>query len=112
MANLKQKNNSRLFMDPCYPKIDKSTFNGGADWKQFYGYGDAPKPLGRDVDIRLFVDLTQRSRTDFMVFINMSLIQWLSKRQPTLETSVFGAEFVAMKHGIESVRGLRYISCA
>ncbi|KAL7523480.1 hypothetical protein ACHAXR_000197, partial [Thalassiosira sp. AJA248-18] len=58
MAYLKQKHNSRLFMDPCYPKIDKSTFNIGADWKQFYGDvteaipHDAPKPLGRDVDIR------------------------------------------------------------
>ena len=25
-----------------------------------------------------------------------------------METSVFGAEFVAMKHGIETLRGLRY----
>jgi hypothetical protein len=38
----------------------------------------------------------------------MALIVWLSKRQPTIETSVFGAEFVAMKHGIETLRGLRY----
>jgi hypothetical protein len=30
------------------------------------------------------------------------------KKQPTIETSVFGAEFVAMKHGIEKLRGLRY----
>ena len=38
----------------------------------------------------------------------MALIIWLSRRQPTIETSVFGAEFVAMKHGIETLRGLRY----
>jgi len=38
----------------------------------------------------------------------MALIIWLSKRQPTIETSVFGAEFVAMKHSIETLRGLRY----
>jgi hypothetical protein len=38
----------------------------------------------------------------------MALIIWLSKCQPTIETSVFGAEFVAMKHGIETLRGLRY----
>jgi hypothetical protein len=38
----------------------------------------------------------------------MALIIWLSKRQPIIETSVFGAEFVAMKHGIETLRGLRY----
>jgi hypothetical protein len=33
---------------------------------------------------------------------------WLSKKQATIKTSVFGSEFVALKHGIETVRGLRY----
>ena len=37
-----------------------------------------------------------------------ALIQWFSKKQSTIETSVFGAEFVAMKIGMESLRGLRY----
>jgi hypothetical protein len=32
----------------------------------------------------------------------------MSKKQATIETSVFGAEFVAMKHGIKTLRGLRY----
>ena len=36
------------------------------------------------------------------------LVMWLSKKQATIETSVFGSEFVALKHGIETVRGLRY----
>ena len=36
------------------------------------------------------------------------LFQWLSKKQPTIETSVFGAEFVAMEIGMEILRGLRY----
>jgi hypothetical protein len=40
--------------------------------------------------------------------MNMALIVWHSKRQATIETSVFGAEFVAMKHGMETLRGLRY----
>jgi hypothetical protein len=31
----------------------------------------------------------------------MALIDWVSKKQATIETSVFGAEFIAMKHGIE-----------
>ena len=30
------------------------------------------------------------------------------KRQLTVETSVFGAEFVAMKHGVETLQGIRY----
>ena len=40
--------------------------------------------------------------------MNMALIDWMLKKQATVETSTFGAEFVALKHGIERVRGLRY----
>jgi hypothetical protein len=38
----------------------------------------------------------------------MLLINWLSQKQPTIELSVFGAEFVAMKSGVEVLRGIRY----
>ena len=38
----------------------------------------------------------------------MAPIVWFSKRQATVETSMFGAEFVAMKQGMEALRGLRY----
>jgi hypothetical protein len=38
----------------------------------------------------------------------MAPIVWFSKRQPTVESNVFGAEFVAMKNGIETFRFLRY----
>jgi hypothetical protein len=38
----------------------------------------------------------------------MALIEWISKKQATIETSVFGAEFVAVKHVIEKLRGLQY----
>jgi hypothetical protein len=91
------------------------------DWKEFYGDvreaipSNAPEPCGQSVNIRMYVDSnhagekrTRRSRTGFFVFINQGLMQWISKRQATIETSVFGAEFVAMKLGMESLRGLRY----
>ena len=32
----------------------------------------------------------------------------MSKKQATIEGSVFGAEFVAMKTGVEALRGIRY----
>ena len=51
---------------------------------------------------------TRRSRTGFFIFLNSAVITWMSKRQPTIETSVFGAEFVAMKQGVETLRGIRY----
>jgi hypothetical protein len=76
---------------------------------------DAPIPRGKEVDLRLFVDsyhageqLTRRSRTGFVIYLNMVPIVWFSKRQPTVESSVFGAEFVAMNNGIETCLGLRY----
>jgi hypothetical protein len=38
----------------------------------------------------------------------MAPVVWFSKREPTVESRVFGAECVAMKNGIETTRGLRY----
>ena len=38
----------------------------------------------------------------------MALITRFSKKQMTVESSVFGAEFVAMKHCVEELRALRY----
>ena len=40
--------------------------------------------------------------------MNSALVNWLSKKQATIETSMFGAEFVAMKQVMEAVCGLRY----
>ena len=36
------------------------------------------------------------------------MVDWLSKKQSTVETSVFCAEFRAMKHGIESLHYICY----
>jgi hypothetical protein len=120
MAYLRAKHNSRLVFDPTYPEIDMTVFQQ-CDWKEFYGDvseaipTDAPEPLGKDVDVRMMVDsdhagdkLTRRSRTGYLIYVNNALVDWLSKRQPTIESSVFGTEFVAMKHGMEKLRGLRY----
>jgi hypothetical protein len=44
----------------------------------------------------------------FYFFLNMLLINSLSQKQPLIELSVFGAEFVAMKLSLEALRGIRY----
>ncbi len=44
----------------------------------------------------------------FFGFMNTALMQWFSKQQAMIETSVFGAEFMAMKIGMESLRGPCY----
>jgi hypothetical protein len=119
-AYLKAKHNSRMVFDPSYPVIDESQFKEH-DWSNFYGDvkeaipPNAPEPLGKEVDLRLYVDSshaddakTRRSRSGYFIFLNSAPVAWLSKKQSTIETSVFGAEFVAMKIGVEALRGLRY----
>ena len=44
-------------------------------------------------------------------FLNTALIDWLSKNQSTSEGSVFGAEYVTMKTGVEALKGIRYKLC-
>ena len=120
-AYLKKRPNGVIVLDPTYPDIDLSEFNDGADWTNFYGNvkeaipENRPKPRGKTLVIRMFVDsdhagdkLVRRSRTGFIIYLNNAPIIWYSKRQGTIETSVFGAEFVAMKVGLETCRGLRY----
>ena len=52
--------------------------------------------------------MTRKSRTGFLVFLNSALINWLSKKQTSVEASSFGSEFCAMKQCTEYVRGLQY----
>jgi hypothetical protein len=117
MGYLQLKHNSRLIFDPTYPDIDQTAFPS-FEWMEFYSNveeaipPDMPPPLGKDV---MMVESdhagekrTQCSRTGFIIFCNLAPIIWLSKQQATIETSVFGAEFVAIKHGIKTLRGLRY----
>ena len=74
-----------------------------------------PKPLGKLVRFRMYVDsdhagdkVSRRSRSGFVIYNNGAVVDWLSKKQSAIETSVFGAEFCTMKHGIENLHGLRY----
>ena len=43
-----------------------------------------------------------------LIFPNTTLIYWFAKKQLGLETSSFGAEFIAMKQCCEYLRGLRF----
>ena len=121
MGYLKWKHNSRLFFDPTYLDIDFDAFNDGAEWKEFYGdvteaiSPNAPDPRVKYADLRMWVDsdhagykMTRRSRTGYFIFLNTALINWLSKKQATIEGSLFGAEFVSIKTGVEDLRVIRY----
>ena len=54
-------------------------------------------------------DKTNRfSRTGYMIFMNISMIDWHTKKQSTVGGAVFGAEFVVMKQGVEALRSISY----
>ncbi len=79
---------------------------------------DMPEPLEKSIDLHMMCDSdhagdkrTRRSCTGFRIFCNMALIDWVYEKQATIEISVFGAEFVAMKHSIEKLQGLQYKLC-
>ena len=120
-AYLKRYHNARIVFDPSYPEIDRDMFER-RQWSSIYGEDlkediplNAPEPLGLEFLMRAYIDadhagdkLTRRSRSGLLVFLNSAPMYWMSKKQTTVETSSFGSEFMAMKHGTEYLRGLRY----
>ena len=88
MSYLKVKHNSRLVLDPTYPAINYDEFKQDEDWTRFYQDAkepmppNVPKPFGKEVELRGFVDSdhagdkrTGRFHTGFLIFMNMSLIR-------------------------------------
>ena len=43
-----------------------------------------------------------------LILLNKAPIIWYLKRQNTVETSMFGSEFIAMKTAVKMIEGLRY----
>ena len=112
--------NSGLAFDPSCPDIDHSNF-WDCDLKDFYESAmeaipcNIPPPRGKEVNLQIFRDSnyagdkqTRRSRTGFMIYVNMSLISWYFKKQSTIKTSVFGKDFVAMKVKVETLQYIQY----
>ena len=76
---------------------------------------NAPKPKGARVQITCFVDadhagdqVTRRSRTGILIYVNKAPIMWYSKRQNTVETSTYGSELVAMRLAVDMIKALKY----
>jgi hypothetical protein len=112
--------NAIFVFDPFYPSVDIGTFIK-TDWQYMYGDvkemipSDAPVPRLKEVDLCLFVDydhagekFTRRSRIGFIIYLNIAPLVLFYKRQPTVDSSVFVAEFVAMENRSETWRGLSY----
>ena len=75
---------------------------------------DAPEPLGRPVCTVTYVDAnlhhchtTGRALTGILHFVNGTPIDWIAKRQATVETATYGSEFVAARIATEQIIDLR-----
>ena len=111
-----------LYMSPELPRIDYGDFHTNRnDFAEIYRDAEEllphrmPKPRGRSVTTTAFVDashaankVTRRSHSGYVVFINRAPIVWYSKRQQTVETSTFSAEFIALKVCLEPIEHLRF----
>ena len=119
---LKKKPKMSIFMDPSLPNIDYGAFKTKPqDFAEYYRDAhehvphDMPVPRGVSVNITAFVDAsfaqnkkTRKSHTGFLIFVNRAPITWFSKRQSTVETSTFSAEFMAMKSCVNAIESLRF----
>ncbi|MDF1541374.1 MAG: Ty1/Copia family ribonuclease HI, partial [Candidatus Thorarchaeota archaeon] len=81
---------------------------------------NAPKPLGKSVTQTSYVDAnllhdfaTGRAVTGVLHFYNQMPVDWYTKKQATVETATYGAEFVAARVAKEQIQAnrldLRYL---
>lgn len=76
---------------------------------------NASQPLDRGITVRMYLGKnhpgdkqTRKSRTDFLIFLQITIIDWLSKCQSTVEILVFGAEFSTMCNSVVNLQGICY----
>ena len=111
-----------LYLSPELPMIDYGEFRTNKDdFAEIYRDAEEamphrmPVPRGRNVTTTAYVDashgankVTRRSHTGYILFLNRAPILWYSKKQQTVETSAFSAEFIAMKTCLEAIEHLRF----
>jgi len=106
-AYLKHHSNALMIFDDTTVNWNEAAFTKH-DWTNQYRDAtdelppDMPELRGNAVHINCFVDadhagnrITRRSQTGILISINRAPILWYSKSQNTIESSTFGAEFVA-----------------
>ena len=125
---LKQHGRSKCVFDPTYVNIndhhlpfEEQSATRAKFMKELYPDAveyrpqNAPKPKGKKVQLTCFVDadhagdqITRRSRTGILIYVNRAPIMWYSKRQNTVETSTYGSELVAMRLAVDMIKALKY----
>ena len=119
---LKHTINGKIVIDIADPPIrDEATFEEIASWSEFYEDTeedipyDMPQSSGCMVKLTAIVDadhardkVTRRSVSGILILVNNTPINWISKRQKTVELSTYGSELVTARMGVEELLALRY----
>jgi hypothetical protein len=123
---LKKRCNRRIMVDSSSPVLSGETEVLDVDYAEIFAeqYPDAkedveaglPDALVKEMDITVFVDsdhahdkVTRRSITGIIIFLGRTPVFYSSKRQGSIETSTYGAEFCAMKTCMEELLSIRYM---
>ena len=124
LSYLKQFPRRGIIMDPQIPitaPVDPKDQPNYEEFTHQYKYYSEeldphfPVPKVPELDITLFCDsdhahdlVTGRSITGLLAFVGSTPVHWKSKRQTSVQTSTFGAEFMALKSASELAITLRY----
>ena len=125
---LKKKMNKRIIIDSRDPIIVRNGAEHLLDvdltekLEEFYPDSKeeidekVPEPLLDELKITAYVDsdhahdkVTRRSMTGLIIFVGRTPVFYMAKRQGAIETSTYGAEFIAMKTAVEEVISVRYM---
>ena len=92
-----------------------------SDWKYVYGELEEElpskmlEPRGKEVIITVFCDAnlnhnltTGRAVMGNIIMLNKTPIDWMSKRQATVETATYGSEMVARRVTVDQIVEWRY----
>ena len=108
-------------IDPAEPEI-KSEFeeivpdfgNQYADFKEDVD-NRLPETRMKELPITIYTDanhghdqVTGKSITGILVLVGKTPVYWSSKRQASVQTATFGAEFIALKRAVEEAITVRY----
>ena len=115
---LKKFNKGCIIIDPKYPNHDDFDVETYDQWKEFYPDAQediphksmVPEPRGNKIRITVYKDadhahdqVTRRSVTGVLLFLNNTPVKAISQRQKTVETSTYGSELVAARVATELI---------
>jgi hypothetical protein len=122
LSYLKTFPKGRVIIDTSYPDHYVYPVEYHSNWMEFYPDAseeipkDLPPEKGPRVRMTVYVDadhahdlVTSRSITGILIILNNTPIRWISKRQKTVETSIYGSELVASRVATELILEIRYM---